>query len=1465
MRAAVLLLLLALTSFAVSAAPPMVLDEKGVFRRGDFTVEIGPTGAVRVRSGAQEIAGWGCLFELEGAQRCYSLHQALLNPKRSVDAAGGVVTIEGVVQTEDKRSLLPCRQTVTASGDGVMIDVSFALPDGRDAMGVMQNRRRPFGLMTLGGDAYAGGLWKSRAHDGKEGRGAIPADSPATGTPNYVPDSGKIAAMSVWPPKGRPGIMVIPGDGCYVELLDFRRMAGVLRFNVHPDTDRSRFSQMIVPLEPLPLPPVSVSDATLDSPYDAYLFPAGRPAVFRLQITNNRAAEVRPNVEWTVEPWSGGAVLTGREQPVVAGNSTGKAAISVVLPRRDLYRFTARVTADGVDCGAVRFGLASVVPNPPLAEIRRTHFGLQGHELPGAAQVGLKWRLAVLPGWDRVEPEKGRFNWKQMDELMARFRQAEFTLIASVNGTPEWASSLRDRATFDDFLKKYAGDPAGLDAMVLACGGLKQIRVRFANHDAHLKSIPADWADYRRFLTEMTRRYPDQMKHIAVSNEIDGCNGYFGSPREYVEFLKQTWETAKAIDPGIKILGIGSYSGTPTPFARDVFAAGGAKYMDVYHWHPYYEGAGWDAQAREQFGLLRKYSPDAPGWATEFGNPAPPKVDSFPMSETEYFDSVKLAADGKPPSKFFTLGFGANTVKIGDRMYLAPNGPYAMPEAALARSLARFYPNHLAEGVDVFTIHSGTPIVNERREPYSTALAQAMASATLAEAVPVRRIASAAPTFRGFLFRVPAGHAAVCWSTAERQSVALKCGDGAQAADLYGNPVAVTPRNGVMTVELTDSPVYLTGVAADIAALDPVTGLNVEFPAAVAPGDAATVRVKFRNALTVPLAARIAATPPKGWTAAAPVDRTIAPAQEADETLVVTAPRDAAPGSGSVLVDIRCKAGDVDLTQSVRRAFLIVMPVSCPPAPKDFVLDGDLREWTGREPARIERNDQIVWQTTELLSQFNRLWRGPDDLSARVWYAWQPEALLVAMDAVDDDLQLFTTPEGREYLGDCVELFLDGRAGTYRTEYGKGVYQMLWTPPVKAGEAGRFAKGRNAEGVTFAARRTPKGYAVEFRIPLTDANFPGFKAAPGAIFGFTVALDDFDAGLGTSRKIQMALSGSGSNHLDTSGFLRLRFDERVFKTNLIENGDFLDGAPRPAGWRVTGGVVAPEGDGGKPCLRLERKGKDGALAAQAVTLEADRWYVLDFAWRRKGALGVSYVTVKPAEGGAFAPASYDLSSGDSAEWMRGALHFHSGRGGAAEIDVRAGLKSFGGDEALPAQGTLWLDHLVLRTLTAADLSGELVENGGFESGAPGDEPPGWARGRTCEKPPRLRLTDREAHSGKQSCEITVGPPQEIAGLDTFARASGSRRLTPDRKYVLRFWCKSDQQATLQVVVDGPVFLTRTFVARQEWSEQVIPVMVTAEQENTARRSRQATLSFEGPLKAGNVRFWLDDVSLKSDN
>ena len=113
-------------------------------------------------------------------------------------------------------------------------------------------------------------------------------------------------------------------------------------------------------------------------------------------------------------------------------------------------------------------------------------------------------------------------------------------------------------------------------------------------------------------------------------------------------------------------------------------------------------------------------------------------------------------------------------------------------------------------------------------------------------------------------------------------------------------------------------------------------------------------------------------------------------------------------------------------------------------------------------------------------------------------------------------------------------------------------------------------------------------------------------------------------------------------------------------------------------------------------------------------------------------------------------------------------------------------------------------------------------------------------------------------------EVIVGPAQEIAGLDEFAVMAGTRQLQPGRGYRLSFWAKAEREYTIHATVTGALHLARQCVLRREWTRYEIPVSVADAQRLAARGPRFVRLAFEGALKAGGGRFWLDDIGLRAE-
>lgn len=147
-------------------------------------------------------------------------------------------------------------------------------------------------------------------------------------------------------------------------------------------------------------------------------------------------------------------------------------------------------------------------------------------------------------------------------------------------------------------------------------------------------------------------------------------------------------------------------------------------------------------------------------------------------------------------------------------------------------------------------------------------------------------------------------------------------------------------------------------------------------------------------------------------------------------------------------------------------------------------------------------------------------WNGSDDLSARLWFAWDDDNFYVASAVVDD---VFSQPSRGEalYQGDSVEIQwdvdLEGdfdvdqfNADDWHIGLSPGNFKdvapeaYVWTPKAQTGAAA---------GIRVAAQRVAtgdgrQGYTIEAVIPWRTL---GVEPRPNQVTGFTFSVSDNDA------------------------------------------------------------------------------------------------------------------------------------------------------------------------------------------------------------------------------------------------------------------------------------------------------------------------------------------------------------------
>ncbi len=149
---------------------------------------------------------------------------------------------------------------------------------------------------------------------------------------------------------------------------------------------------------------------------------------------------------------------------------------------------------------------------------------------------------------------------------------------------------------------------------------------------------------------------------------------------------------------------------------------------------------------------------------------------------------------------------------------------------------------------------------------------------------------------------------------------------------------------------------------------------------------------------------------------------------------------------------------------------------------EEISLDGALEEWQKLTPLVVDKKANVVYGAGA--------WKGPQDLSVKIWSQWDEEAVYFAFD-VRDNVVVQERRRGDMWEGDHVELWLDtdlygdyneamNSADDFQIGLSPGNFQdippeaFIWVPSVAPAAAAKIKVG---------ARKTETGYALEVRIP----------------------------------------------------------------------------------------------------------------------------------------------------------------------------------------------------------------------------------------------------------------------------------------------------------------------------------------------------------------------------------------------
>ncbi|MEK7376111.1 MAG: sugar-binding protein, partial [Candidatus Margulisiibacteriota bacterium] len=203
-------------------------------------------------------------------------------------------------------------------------------------------------------------------------------------------------------------------------------------------------------------------------------------------------------------------------------------------------------------------------------------------------------------------------------------------------------------------------------------------------------------------------------------------------------------------------------------------------------------------------------------------------------------------------------------------------------------------------------------------------------------------------------------------------------------------------------------------------------------------------------------------------------------------------------------------------------------------ASEPVALNGDLSKWEDCDPIVIDKAVQV--------QEGSFLWKGPMDLSARVYVKWDDKNLYLAADVNDSKPFINYNKKGGIWNGDAVEIALGvaGGAGINRSSMEESDFQIGISPGNKKDIPASVWIWKNnappAGGEVFVKAKS-KGYVIEARIPWE--NFGTFKPKNGTRIGFDFALDDADAK--NKREVQMVWNGDFLFYKDPGVWGELEF------------------------------------------------------------------------------------------------------------------------------------------------------------------------------------------------------------------------------------------------------------------------------------------------------------------------------------
>ena len=296
-------------------------------------------------------------------------------------------------------------------------------------------------------------------------------------------------------------------------------------------------------------------------------------------------------------------------------------------------------------------------PTPLPPPIPKPGYGVQIHLFAGDVDETLHWAEGLGVGWvkqwvawDTVEHEPGDFEWEPLDRAVEACHARGFKLLITVVNAPDWTRP---------------SEPGS--------------------------GIPADYAEFGRFVGQLASRYRGRVAAYELWNEANLAREWRGDtldPARFVAYVAEGAQGVRAADPAALII-----SGAPAvtgiddgvvaiddrAFLRGMYEAGIAQWVDGIGAHPYGfanpPAASWQDATHvssshndhpsfffrdtleDYHAIMRDYGDtDHQIWVTEFGWPSTEGMGRMDVTGWEYGREVSEAQQANYIVRAFRMG-----------------------------------------------------------------------------------------------------------------------------------------------------------------------------------------------------------------------------------------------------------------------------------------------------------------------------------------------------------------------------------------------------------------------------------------------------------------------------------------------------------------------------------------------------------------------------------------------------------------------------------------------------------------------------------------------------------------------------------------------------------------------------------------------------------------------------------------